>query len=237
MGRSGTEAAREASAIVISDDDFATIVAAVAEGRRIADNVRKVVAFLLSANLGEVILFAAAVLGGLGAPMTVVQVLVVNLVTDGLPALGLARDRARPDLLRDGPTRRTDLFGKSLLRALLVGGITVGAVGLAAYAVGRGSGHEAAQTMAFATVALGELAFVFACRSPSLPAWRAPINPVLLFSTFASAAVVAAAVWVGPLRSVLDTTSLTLTQQLTVVALALVPFVATEMSKAWSRRA
>ncbi|HSP71246.1 MAG TPA: HAD-IC family P-type ATPase, partial [Gaiellaceae bacterium] len=116
MGLSGTEAAREASAIVISDDDFATIVAAIAEGRRIADNVRKVVAFLLSANFGEVLLFTVAVLAGLGAPMTVVQVLVVNLFTDGLPALGLARDQARADLLRDGPTRRTDLFGKPLLR-------------------------------------------------------------------------------------------------------------------------
>jgi Ca2+-transporting ATPase len=231
MGLSGTEAAREASSIVITDDDFATIVAAIGEGRRIADNVRKVVAFLLSANLGEVILFTVAVLAGLGAPMTVVQVLVVNLVTDGLPALGLARDRADASLLRRGPTRRTDLFGKPLFKALVVGGTAVGAVGIAAYAIGRGSSHETAQTMSYATIALAELAFVFACRSPSLPAWRAPLNPVLLVSSVASAALVLGTLWLGPLRSVLGTTSLTAAQQLTVLALALVPFAVTELAK------
>ena len=97
MGRSGTEAAREAAEIVLTDDDFATIVAAIEEGRRIGDNVRKFVAFLLSANLGEVVLFAIAVLAGIGVPMSVVQVLTVNLVTDGLPAIALARD---PSLAR-----------------------------------------------------------------------------------------------------------------------------------------
>ena len=95
MGRSGTEAAREASDVVLTDDNFATIVSAIREGRRIADNIRRaLVAFLLSANFGEVVLFAVAILAGLGAPMTVVQVLVVNLLTDGLPAVALAHGRA-----------------------------------------------------------------------------------------------------------------------------------------------
>ena len=86
MGLAGTEAAREAADLVLTDDDFATIVAAIREGRAIADNIRKFVAFLLSANLGEVALFAVAVPAGLGVPMTVVQVLLVNVLTDGLPA-------------------------------------------------------------------------------------------------------------------------------------------------------
>ena len=94
MGASGTEAAREASSLVITDDDFATIVAAVEEGRRIAGNLRSFLAFLLSANLGEVLLFAVAIGVGLGPPMTVVQVLAVNLLTDGPPAIALARDPA-----------------------------------------------------------------------------------------------------------------------------------------------
>ena len=101
MGASGTEAAREASSLVITDDDFATIVAAVEEGRRIAGNLRSFLAFLLSANLGEVVLFAVAIGAGLGPPMTVVQVLAVNLLTDGPPAIALARDpagsHARPE--------------------------------------------------------------------------------------------------------------------------------------------
>ena len=94
MGRSGTEAAREASDLVLTNDDFATIIAAIREGRTITDNIRKFVAFLLSANLGEVVMFTIAILAGLGAPMTVVQVLLVNVLTDGLPAVALARDPA-----------------------------------------------------------------------------------------------------------------------------------------------
>ena len=94
MGGSGTEAARESADVVLTDDDFATIVTAIHEGRRIADNIRNFVSFLLSANLGEVVLFAVAILAGIGAPMTVVQVLTVNLLTDGLPAVALSRDPA-----------------------------------------------------------------------------------------------------------------------------------------------
>ena len=110
MGRSGTEAAREAAAIVLTDDDFATIVAAVEEGRRIGDNIRKFVAFLLSANLGEVLVFAVAIIAGLGAPLAVIQVLMVNLVTDGLPAVALAQDPASAGTMTSPPRRGTQLF-------------------------------------------------------------------------------------------------------------------------------
>src|SRR3990172_1533913 len=102
MGRGGTEAAREASSIVLTDDNFATILAAVREGKRIAGNIRSFLAFLLSANVGEVVLFASAVIAGLGAPLTVVQVLTVNLLTDGPPAIALARDPAGRHAFRRG---------------------------------------------------------------------------------------------------------------------------------------
>ena len=114
MGLSGTEAAREAAEIVLTNDDFSTIVRAVHEGRRIDENVRKFVAFLLSANLGEVILFGIAVLAGLGVPMTVVQVLAVNLLTDGLPAVALSRDPASPGVMRRGPRGLGALFSRRL---------------------------------------------------------------------------------------------------------------------------
>ena len=110
MGRSGTEAAREAADVVLTDDDFATIVTAIGEGRRIAQNIRNFVAFLLSANLGEVVLFAIAILAGIGAPMTVVQVLTVNLLTDGLPAVALSRDPASGLTLRARPRGHGTLF-------------------------------------------------------------------------------------------------------------------------------
>ena len=133
MGRSGTETAREAADIVLTDDDFATIVAAIREGRRIADNIRKFVAFLLSANLGEVVLFAVAVLAGLGAPMTVVQVLLVNLLTDGLPAVALSRGPARPD----GDGARAAFADTALRRRRLAALVGPGALVVGAARAGR----------------------------------------------------------------------------------------------------
>ena len=143
MGRSGTEAAREASDLVLTNDDFATIIAAIREGRTITDNIRKFVAFLLSANLGEVVMFTIAILAGLGAPMTVVQVLLVNVLTDGLPAVALARDPATPDTMSRRPERTTRLFPAVDWAALALVGALVGFAGLAAFIVGPGG--DAAQ--------------------------------------------------------------------------------------------
>ncbi len=124
MGGAGTEAAREASMLVLTDDDFASIVAAVEEGRRVSANVRSFLAFLLSANVGEVVLFGIAVAAGLGVPMTVVQVLVVNLLTDGPPAVALAADRAtegRSWMRRGQPLLARPLVAGLLLVAGLIG--------------------------------------------------------------------------------------------------------------------
>jgi Ca2+-transporting ATPase len=234
MGRSGTEAAREAADIVLTDDDFATIVAAIREGRRIADNIRKFVAFLLSANLGEVALFAVAVLAGFGAPMTVVQVLIVNVLTDGLPAVALSRDPVSDTAMERGPHSRRRLFGRMDWLTLAGLGALVGGAALVAFLIGRGGGHG--QTMAFATVALAELVLVFSCRSPRDAAWRLPRNGYLLASVAASVAVVALAVYLPVLQQPLGTTSLELGEAALVLALALVPAAFAEAGKAVLRR-
>ena len=111
---------------MLTDDDFSTIVGAIHEGRKIDANIRKFVAFLLSANLGEVVVFAIAVLAGLGVPMTVVQVLAVNLLTDGLPAVALSRDPAPADVMRRPPRRVGGLFTRQLALALALAGTAVG---------------------------------------------------------------------------------------------------------------
>jgi Ca2+-transporting ATPase len=234
MGRDGTEAAREASSIVLTDDNFATIVAAVREGRRIAGNIRSFLAFLLSANVGEVALFAAAVVAGLGAPMTVVQVLTVNLLTDGPPAIALARDPAGEHAFRHGAMR--ELLGRALARALLVVGAAVGAAALAAFLLVRELAPEAAQTAAFATVALAELVFVFSCRAELAPAWRLPRNRHLEAAVAVSLAVLAAAIYVPALQEPFGTVALGLGELAVVLPLALVPFLAVELSKAIARR-
>jgi Ca2+-transporting ATPase len=233
MGLSGTEAAREASSLVLTDDAFATIVAAVREGRRIAANVRSFLAFLLSANLGEVVLFGVAVAAGLGVPMTVVQVLVVNLLTDGPPAIALALDPAGAG--REAPTRGTALLGGRVLGWLLAVGTAIGLLALAAYLVVRESRPEAAQTAAFATVALAELAFVYTCRSERVAAWRLPPNPYLHAAVGGSLGLVAAAVYVPFLHEPLGTVALTATELGLVAVLALVPAGLSELAKAVAR--
>jgi Ca2+-transporting ATPase len=236
MGSSGTEAAREAAEIVLTDDDFATIVAAIEEGRRIGDNVRKFVAFLLSANLGEVVLFAIAVLAGIGVPMSVVQVLTVNLVTDGLPAIALARDPSSSGTMERGPRPAGRLFGRELELALLAAGVTIGLVATAAYVIGRELAPDAAQTMTFATVALAELAFVFSVRSPLSAAWRGPRNRLLLAGVAFSTAFVAGTIYLAPLHEPFGTVSLGATELGIVLGLAVIPAVAVELGKAARRR-
>jgi Ca2+-transporting ATPase len=237
MGRSGTEAAREAAAIVLTDDDFSTIVAAVEEGRRIADNIRTFVAFLVSANLGEVLVFAVAVVAGLGTPLAVVQVLVVNLVTDGLPAFALARDPSSTRTMTTPPRTGTQLFSGTIWLGLCAVAVTVGAVTLAAFGAGLALGDGVAQTMAFATLALSELALVFAVRCPLAHAWRAPRNRWLGWSVAASVAVVAAAVYVPWAHEPFATCSLDPVEATLCLALALAPFAVMELAKSlWSWR-
>jgi Ca2+-transporting ATPase len=237
MGQAGTEVAREAADLVLTDDDFATIVAAIREGRAIADNIRKFVAFLLSANLGEVALFAIAVLAGLGVPMTVVQVLLVNILTDGLPAIALARDPAAPDTMRRAPERGDRLFPPRAWGALAAVGMLVGLAALIAFLVGRSTGDGEARTMAFATVAFAELALVFSLRSPVRAAWDAPRNVYLVGSVVLSAALVIVAVYLPVLNEPLGTVGLDVSELGIVIVLALVPFLCVEAGKALFRRA
>jgi P-type Ca2+ transporter type 2C len=237
MGRGGTEAAREAAAVVLTNDDFATIVAAVAEGRRIGDNIRKFVAFLLSANLGEVLLFAIAVAAGLDPPLAVIQVLLINLLTDGLPALALARDAPSALTMRTPPRHGDHLFDRRTWLALAIIGGLVGAAGIAAYLAGREFGGNSAQTMAFTTLALSELLIVFSIRSPTLAAWRLPPNGWLHASVLASTAFLAAAVYVPAAHEPFATVSLALVPALTAIALAVIPAVIVETGKQIARRA
>lgn len=235
MGRSGTEAAREAAAIVLTDDDFATIVAAVAGGRRIVDNINKVVAFLLSANLGEVLLFGVAVGAALGVPLAVIQVLLVNLVTDGLPALALARDPASAETMTTGPRRERALFDLRAWTGLALIGVLIGSVSLGAFLIGRSTDIEHGQTMAFAALAFAELLFVFSCRSWRLAPWSLPPNWWLFAAVVASAAVAVAVIYVPVLHGPFNTVALTGGQLVLALALAVVPVTAVEVWKAVRR--
>jgi P-type Ca2+ transporter type 2C len=234
MGRSGTEAAREASDLVLTNDDFATIIAAIREGRTITDNIRKFVAFLLSANLGEVVMFTIAILAGLGAPMTVVQVLLVNVLTDGLPAVALARDPSTSDTMSRGPERTTRLFPAVDWGALALIGALVGLAGLTGFIVGPGG--DAAQTRGFATVALAELFLVFSMRSRVERAWRGPRNSYLLAGVGSSLVIVGLTLFLPWLRESLSMVRLSPAELGLVIGLAALPAIAVEALKGVARR-
>ncbi len=168
MGVSGTDVAREAAAMLLTDDNFATIVAAVEEGRGIFGNIRKYLMFLLSSNIGEIGLMAGAMAAGLPLPLTAVQILYVNLATDGLPALALAVDPPETDLMRRPPRDPArGLFPPPVLAVMLVAGLWSAAVNLALFAWALAAGRSLAQamTMTFACLVLIQLCNAYNFRS------------------------------------------------------------------------
>lgn len=165
MGMRGTEVAKQASGIVLTDDNFATIVNAVQEGRRIYDNIKKFIDTLLSCNLGEVVLVFGATLARLPLPVTPVQLLWINLVTDGLPALALSVDPASPGVMQRPPRQPHEaLLSKQLLKELVAIGLIIGLTTLLVFTIFLPKGLQYAQTMAFTGIVLGEFVRLFMVR-------------------------------------------------------------------------
>jgi Ca2+-transporting ATPase len=157
MGITGTDVTKEAAAMTLTDDNFASIVAAVEEGRGIFDNIKKYLMYLLSSNIGEIVLMAGASLLGLPLPLTAVQILYVNLVTDGLPALALSVDPPDSDLMSRPPRNpRTGVFTRPVITLMTVGGLWSALVnlGLFAWALSSGRSLEEAMTMTFVSLVL-----------------------------------------------------------------------------------
>jgi Ca2+-transporting ATPase len=157
MGIAGTDVTKDAAAMTLTDDNFASIVAAVEEGRGVFSNIKKYLMYLLSSNVGEIGLMAAASLLGMPLPLTAVQILYVNLATDGLPALALAVDPPEPDLMRRPPRDpRIGIFTRPVLTLTILGGVwsMLINIGLFAWALGSGRGLAEAVTMTFVSLVL-----------------------------------------------------------------------------------
>jgi P-type Ca2+ transporter type 2C len=168
MGIAGTDVTKEAAAMTLTDDNFASIVAAVEEGRGIFGNIKKYLMYLLSANLGEIGLMAGASLAGLPLPLTAVQILYVNLATDGLPALALAMDPPDDDIMQRPPRDpRKGIFTPGVIRLMVVGGAWSAAANLAVFAGARYLGYSdpEAMTMTFVSLVLMEFFKAYAYRS------------------------------------------------------------------------
>jgi Ca2+-transporting ATPase len=176
MGRSGTEVTKQASDMIITDDNFTTIVAAVEEGRGIYDNIRKTLQYLLAGNTGELLLMTFCVVLGFPSPLLPIHLLWINLVTDGLPALCLATDPIDSDVMKRSPRRRFErLTDPGFLRTMVVTGLLTAAVAFGVYLYGLRTGSlEMARTYAFSVLVFAELLRSFGSRSETKPVWRIP---------------------------------------------------------------
>lgn len=229
MGQSGTEVAKEASAMILADDNFATIAAAVEEGRGIYDNIRKFIRYLLACNLGEVLTMFIAALAGMPLPLLPVQLLWVNLITDGFPALALGADQHDPASMQRPPRRPNEsvlsrgMAAKILLRGGQIGGSTIVIFWFVYTAT---ADLLLARTMAFSTLVLAQLFHVFDCRSETDNAFAAGIgqNKYLVGAVVGSLALQGLVLYHPLFRMIFQTVPLELGDWLLVILAAGGPF-------------
>src|SRR5690606_32480309 len=227
MGRRGTDVAKEAASLVLQDDRFPTIAVAIEEGRVVFDNIRKFVFYLFSCNLAEVLVLLGAGVAGLPLPLTALQILWLNLVTDTFPALALALEPAEPDIVERPPrVRPAAILSARFLRALLFYSALISLLTLAAFLWGlSGSEGEAyARTLCFMTLAFGQIFHLGNARSPGavIQPKLAVRNPYALGAVALSVGPQFLAVYFTPLAIVLDTTPLAARDWLIVLALGIV---------------
>ena len=236
MGRRGTDVAQEAAAVVLQDDRFETIVAAVEEGRVIFDNIRKVVFYLFSCNLAEVLVLLIAVLLGLPLPLLPLQILWINLVTDTFPALALALEPGEPDVMSRPPRDpQAAILSWPFLSRVLFYGALIAASTLAAYRPSVARDPQAATTMAFMTLTLAQVFHLGNARSSrtvvSLAA--AVSNRAALAALALSLLVQISTVAIAPLARALDVVPLTPVEWLVVVVCSAAPALAGQALHAW----
>jgi Ca2+-transporting ATPase len=240
MGITGTDVAKEAAAMTLLDDDFASIVAAVEEGRGIFGNIKKYLMFLLSSNIGEIGLMAGATLAGLPLPLTAVQILYVNLATDGLPALALAVDPPERDLMERPPRdREAGIFTRPVVLLMLVGGTWSALVNLGLFVWALDSGRPAAEamTMCFVSLVLIQLFKAYCFRSELLSVLVRPLaNAWLDLAVVWELLLLAAIVYVPWLHEPFTTFSLTAIDLgiIAVTSASILPVM--ELAKALLRR-
>lgn len=229
MGLTGTDVTREAASLILADDNFSTIVAAVEEGRSIYSNIRKFIRFMLGCNTGEVLTMLLAVLGGLPLPLRPIQILWINLVTDGLPALALGVDPPEETLMEQPPRRRGEgLFSRGLWSKLLLRGIMIGAVTVSLFGLALASGETTAkaQTLAFATLILAQLIYVYDCRAEGALFSKRRRNFLLDGAVLSSSLLMAAAIHHPLLRTFFGTEPLSAGEWAIALAAAFIPALA-----------
>ena len=254
MGIVGTDVAKEAADVILTDDNFATVVSAVEEGRRIYDNILKAIQFLLSSNVGEIItLFIAILITPILAnkfgitniselePLLPIHILWINLVTDSLPALALAVDPAARDIMSRKPLKsKKGIFTKGMTKRIVYQGLMIGTITLTAFIIGLStpnvSEHEKiaiGQTMAFCVLALSQLVHVYNVRDNKNSILKTGIfnNKMLILATISSACLMFIILLVPPLKTIFGLAQLPANHILEVILLVLSPVVIVELAK------
>lgn len=234
MGRGGTDVARDAAGLILLDDNFATIVAAVHEGRRIYDNIRKFVRYAVTCNSAEIWTIFLAPFLGLPVPLLPIQILWINLVTDGLPGLALAAEPAeRLTMQRPPRPAQESMFARGMGRHIVWVGLLMAGIALLTQAVAldRGLGHW--QTMVFTVLTLSQMGHVLAIRSERDSLFRQGLmsNKPMLLAVLVTVALQAAVVYAPPLNAVFGTEPLSAPELTACVLLSGIVFVAVEIEK------
>lgn len=228
MGITGTDVAKEASALVLLDDNFATIKAAIKEGRNIYENIRKFVRYLLASNVGEILVMLFAMLLALPLPLVPIQILWVNLVTDGLPAMALGLDQPEENVMKRGPRSPNEgVFSRGLGWKVVSRGFLIGLVTLLAFMIvyhNDPSQLPYAQTVAFATLVMAQLIHVFDCRSERSVLSRNPFgNQYLVWAVISSLLLMLVAIYYPPLQPIFHTLPIAGKDWLLILGLSAVP--------------
>lgn len=227
MGVSGTDVAKEAAGVILLDDNFATLVAAVEEGRVIYKNIRKFIRYLLSCNVGEVMTMFIGMLMGYPVVLLPIQILWINLVTDGLPAIALGMDPPDGEEMREKPRQADEgVFANGLARRIVTRGMAIAFCTLLVFILFLKQDHglEAARTGAFLTLVVTQLIHVFECKSETKPLFRIPIlgNIWLVLAVGVSACMILAVIYIPALRGVFHTVPLTGGQLLQVGMISMI---------------
>ena len=249
MGITGTDVAKETADMVLTDDNYASIVSAVEQGRIIYSNIRKFVYYLISCNMAEIfIIFLPTVLGkflfphaanGVLSPLAPIQILWLNLITDGAPALALGNEKGDPDIMQQQPRPpKEPIINRSMLLGVVIQTVAITAVTLGAYSVGLAANQATAGTMAFLTLAISELLRAYTARSERYPVWKIGLfsNRWMNLAVLFSLTLLLAVVYIPGLNLIFSTVPLGWEQWRVIFPLLFVPAAAAEIAKWFSHQ-
>lgn len=233
MGKSGTDVARESSDMILLDDNFKTIEYAIKEGRRIYSNIQKVIQYLLAGNISEVLVIFIAMIANIGTPILAVHILIINLVTDTIPALAIGVDPAPCDIMDKQPIKVGTLFEKGLILRVIFHGVLISIITLIAYYIGYLDSPKEGVTMAFITLSLSQIIHSLNQHSSTISFFskKHARNWYLYLAMFISTIVLLMLVFVKPIAKFLSLQQPNLFEWAVIILLSLVPLVVVEIYK------